>query len=106
MQVQEVVNKRLGETITVAGLLMGDDVLAQLESHGYGDLVVLPRVMFDHPDTITLDDISPQEIANKLNCPVALADTMGDVWDALIGTSAVVYDPLPGGPENDSSAKQ
>ncbi len=71
LNVQEIVNIRLGETITVAGLLMAADVLAQLESNGYGDLVVLPRVMFDHPDTISLDDVSPQEVANKLACPVA-----------------------------------
>ena len=99
-----VIIKRLGETITVAGLLMGNDILSHLESHKYGDLVVLPRVMFDHPDTITLDDIPPQEIANKLNCPVALADTMGDVWDALIGTSEVVYIPAAGSSDDDSSA--
>ena len=104
--VQGVVNKRLGETITVAGLLMGNDILSHLESHEYGDLVVLPQVMFDHPDTITLDDISPQEIANKLSCPVALADTMGDVWDALIGTSEVIYNPETRSSYVDSSAKQ
>lgn len=94
LDIQEVINKRLGETITVAGLLMGKDVLAHLEAHGCGDLVILPRVMFDHPDTIALDDISPQEIADRLNRPVALADTMGDVWDAVIGTSKVIYHPL------------
>ncbi|UCC51258.1 MAG: DUF512 domain-containing protein [Anaerolineaceae bacterium] len=97
INVQQIINNRLGDSITVSGLLMGNDVLSQLEAQGYGDLVVLPRVMFDHPDTISLDDISPQEIANKLGCPVALADTMGDVWDALIGASAVVYNPVSGG---------
>lgn len=91
--VQPILNERLGGTITAAGLLMGTDVLQQLEQHGYGDLIVLPRVMFDHPDTIALDDISPQDIANKLKRPIALADTMGDVWDALIGDSRVVYQP-------------
>jgi hypothetical protein len=49
--------------------------------------------MFDHPDTIALDDLSPQDIANKIGRPVALADTMGDVWDALIGQSQVIYQP-------------
>jgi hypothetical protein len=49
--------------------------------------------MFDHPDTISLDDLSPQDVANQLNRPVALADTMGDVWDAIIGQSRVVYQP-------------
>ena len=88
-----IVNERLGETITVAGLLMARDVLAGLETAVLGDLIMLPRVMFDHPDTISLDDISPQDIANKLKRPVALADTMGDVWDALIGQSNTTYYP-------------
>ena len=88
-----IINQKFGETITVAGLLMGNDVLNQLEAVALGDIVVLPRVMFDHPDTITLDDISPQDCANRLNRPVALADTMGDVWDAVIGQSQVMFYP-------------
>ncbi len=94
VSVLPVVNERLGATITVAGLLMAEDVLNQLAAAGYGDLVILPRVMFDHPDRISLDDVSPQDAANRLQRPVALADTMGDVWDALIGESAVMYWPV------------
>lgn len=86
-------NERLGETITVAGLLNGSDVLNQLREAGFGDLIVLPRVMFDHPDAISLDNISPQDIANHLDKPVALADSLGDVWDALLGQSKVMYRP-------------
>ena len=74
-KVQPIVNERLGGTITVAGLLMGADVLTQLQAAGYGDLVVLPRVMFDHPDTISLDDISPQDIANRLDAYALLWPT-------------------------------
>jgi putative radical SAM enzyme (TIGR03279 family) len=88
-----ILNEHLGETITVAGLLMGNDVVRQLETAGYGNLLILPRVMFDHPDTISLDDLSPQEMANRLQRPLALADTMGDVWDALIGQSRVMFWP-------------
>jgi putative radical SAM enzyme (TIGR03279 family) len=88
-----VTNKRFGETITVAGLLMAEDVIAHLEEVGYGDLIVLPRVMFDHPDLVSLDDLAPQEVANRINRPVALADTMGDVWDALTGVSHVLFNP-------------
>lgn len=98
--VREINNERLGGTITTAGLLMGQDVLAQLKAAGVGDLVLLPRVMFDHPDRIALDDLSPQDIANQLGKPVVLADTMGDVWDALIGASQVIYQP--GKPAADS----
>jgi putative radical SAM enzyme (TIGR03279 family) len=93
IDVLPAVNLTLGDSITVAGLLMGNDVIQQLEAAGYGDLVVLPRVMFDHPDTITLDDLSLQDVADRLGRPVALADTLGDVWDALTGQSRVVYWP-------------
>jgi putative radical SAM enzyme (TIGR03279 family) len=88
------VNQVLGETITVAGLLMAGDVVEQLQAAGPGDLVLLPRVMFDHPDGISLDDLTPQEVARRLGCSVALADTLGDVWDALTGQSAVMWHPV------------
>ena len=93
LAVREIKNEKLGGTITTAGLLMGADVLAQMQTTELGDLILLPRVMFDHPDRIALDDLSPQDIANQLGKPVVLADTMGDVWDALIGASQVVYQP-------------
>ena len=93
VQVQPIVNERFGGTITAAGLLMGQDVLAQLKATEVGDIILLPRVMFDHPDRIALDDISPQGLANQLDKPVILADTMGDVWDALIGASQIIYQP-------------
>jgi putative radical SAM enzyme (TIGR03279 family) len=78
-----VVNRALGETITVAGLLMGRDVINQLREHALGDLVILPRVMFDHPQGIALDDVSPDQIAQALSRPVALADGMNDVWNTI-----------------------
>jgi len=93
LHVQPIINRRLGDTITAAGLLMAEDVIAQLQDNGYGDLVVLPRVIFDHPDTISLDDQTPKQVADALGRPVALADLMGDIWDALVGKSAVMYHP-------------
>lgn len=94
ISVLAVENAVLGSTITVAGLLMAQDVMSELKSTAIGDLVVLPRLMFDHPDLISLDDIPPQEIANLINRPVALADQMGDVWDALTGKSDVIFNPM------------
>jgi NifB/MoaA-like Fe-S oxidoreductase len=91
--VAPIVNERLGDTITVAGLLMAGDVVRQLRQRPLGDLVVLPRVMFDHPDAIALDDLSPQNVADQLGRPVALADSLGDVWDALRGESRLLYWP-------------
>ncbi len=90
-----VVNQHLGDTITVAGLLPGADVIAALKSRdNLGEVVVLPRIMFDHPDGIALDDITPLTIAQELNRPVALADWMGDVVDALQGHNRLLFDPF------------
>ena len=78
-------NERLGETITVAGLLMGQDAIAQLREHDLGELVILPRIMFDHPTGVALDDVSVKDISTVLDRPVVLAATMSDLLDALRG---------------------
>ncbi len=94
IRVLAINNTRLGEGITVAGLLMADDVIAQLRAAGdLGDLIVLPRIMFDHPDGISLDDRSPRDIAAALDLPVALADQMGDVIDAVQGKNPLTFEP-------------
>lgn len=93
LTVKAVLNERLGHGITVAGLLMGQDVMAQLNGLELGEFVVLPRVMFDHPDGISLDDISPMQIAEALGRPVFLADALGDVVDVLTGHNTLAFDP-------------
>ena len=76
-------NERLGQTITVAGLLMGADVITQLQARDLGDLVVLPRIMFDHPTGLALDDVSVSDIEEALRRPVTLAATMSELLEAL-----------------------
>ena len=79
VEVRPVANKTLGETITVAGLLMGGDVVEALAGTDLGGRVVLPAVMFRGPDGVTLDDMSPEAIAAALGRPVALAAGMQDL---------------------------
>ena len=88
-------NTRLGEGITVAGLLCGQDVIDQLlpRAAELGDVLLLPRLMFDHPDGVSLDDVRPQTIADTLKRPIALVDQMGDVIDVLNGRGALVFEP-------------
>jgi NifB/MoaA-like Fe-S oxidoreductase len=93
IEVVPIVNERLGDTITVAGLLMGDDVIGQLKNRALGDILVLPRIMFDHPQGISLDDRSALDVARALNRPVALADAMGDVLDAFAGHNRLTVQP-------------
>ncbi|NDJ53086.1 MAG: DUF512 domain-containing protein [Chloroflexi bacterium] len=93
--VVQVLNDRLGHSITVAGLLMADDVIAQLQKgdKALGDVVVLPRIMFDHPQGLSLDDKSPLDVARALNRPIALVDLMGDLVDIVDGRPALYVDP-------------
>jgi NifB/MoaA-like Fe-S oxidoreductase len=96
VKVVPVVNQQLGETITVAGLLMARDVIEQLSALDLGEVVVLPRVMFDHPDGISLDDHSPLDVARALGRPIALADMLGDLVDLTQGRPALYFDPAGG----------
>lgn len=91
-----VVNGELGATITVAGLLMAGDVIEQLGARELGEVVVLPRIMFDHPDGVSLDDRSPLDVARALGRPVALADMLGDLVDLVQGRPALYFDPAGG----------
>ncbi len=93
LEVVPVVNTRLGETITVAGLLMAEDVAAQLRPRPLGEMVVLPRRMFDHPAGVSLDGHSPWDIAQALSRPVALASTMRDVLTFLSGHGRGLFYP-------------
>jgi putative radical SAM enzyme (TIGR03279 family) len=93
LNVLPIINQRLGESITVAGLLMVEDILSNINDKSIGELLILPRVIFDHPDLISLDDRSPIELANKIQKPVALADSLGDVWDAACGKSKLLFYP-------------
>jgi NifB/MoaA-like Fe-S oxidoreductase len=67
---------------------MGQDIIHQLTAGALGDLVVLPRITFDHPDRVALDDVAPEQISEVLNRPIVLAGGMGDVWDAVKHFSA------------------
>jgi NifB/MoaA-like Fe-S oxidoreductase len=101
LDVVPIVNERLGEAITVAGLLSGEDVIRQLQARGQlperdDHVVVLPRLMFDHPEGVALDDVSPLDVARALHKPIALADWMGDVVDALQGTNTLLFMPQAG----------
>jgi len=74
-----VPNRFFGRSVTVSGLLTAQDVLATLRGHDLGNLVFLPRVMFDARGERTLDDATPADLEQELGVPVALAQTMREV---------------------------
>lgn len=64
-QVVPAVNKWYGETVTVAGLLTGRDVLSALNKAGYADLVLIPEVMLKDDSDIFLDNMSIPELSKS-----------------------------------------
>ncbi len=58
-----VPNRFFGETVTVAGLLTGQDVVSSLLERPPKGAIVLPEAMFRGPDGQTLDEMRPEDIA-------------------------------------------
>ena len=69
-EVIPVPNRFFGETVTIAGLLAGQDVVATLRERRLGEVVVLPDGMFRGPEGQSLDEMRPEDLAQALNRPI------------------------------------
>lgn len=83
VKVVPVENRFFGPTVTVSGLLTGQDVVEALQGRDLGDVVFLPRAMFDASGELTLDDMSPAAIEQALGVKIKVAGTMGEVAGSL-----------------------
>ncbi len=83
-----VKNRFFGETVTVAGLLTGQDVLEALHAFPKADAtdILLCRVMLRHEGDLFLDDLHIDEFCKRAPLPVHLVDNDGQaLYDALQG---------------------
>lgn len=78
VQVIPVVNQFFGETVTVSGLLMAQDVIPVLKQSGQ-TRALLPRVMFDHKGEKTIDNMTLEDIAVASGVAVMLAGEPDEV---------------------------
>lgn len=84
ISVVPIVNHFFGETITVAGLLTGQDLLDQLKGKDLGDALLIPLVMtIDYTSRSTdknkfLDDITLKEAEAALKLPVIPTGNRGE----------------------------
>ncbi len=90
VEVLPVVNEFFGPTVTVSGLLTGQDVVGALQSPPPGGLVLLPRAMFEASGQMTLDDLTLPDIANVLRTPVEVVAvaTPGELCSLLCQTES------------------
>ena len=79
VEVVPVLNRFFGPTVTVSGLLMAEDVLDALRGSNLGELVVLPRTMFDAAGKVTLDGLQRTDVEDQLDVRVTLADRLSEI---------------------------
>lgn len=70
VQVKKIRNDFWGPTITVAGLITGQDLLAQLEGLDLGSELLIPANMLRHEQDRFLDDLTLEQVQETLGVPV------------------------------------
>ena len=82
-------NDFFGEKITVAGLITGQDLIAQLKDKPLGDRLILPDVMFKSGEEVFLDDITKTQAEDALQIPINIVKSSGyDLVDAILDPEA------------------
>ena len=71
-------NDFFGEKITVAGLITGKDLIAQLKGQELGEVLYLPSSMFRSGEEVMLDDVTRTEVEEALHVPVRILSGSGE----------------------------
>ena len=89
--VYPIVNRFFGETITVAGLVTGGDLIQQLRGKDLGSRLLIPASMLRAGEKVFLDDVSTDDVERELGVPVTAVPQDGyALLDAFLGV-----DPAP-----------
>lgn len=67
-------NRFFGKSITVSGLLTGQDLCSQLAGKLAGARLVLPRVMLRDKTSVFLDDMTVEELARRLKTEIVISE--------------------------------
>jgi putative radical SAM enzyme (TIGR03279 family) len=79
-----VENRLFGASITVSGLIAGNDIVAALAGFDVGSCLLVPDVMLKEGEGIFLDDVSLDELEQRIGCSVIVFDsTPGGCYRAL-----------------------
>ena len=71
-------NDFFGERITVAGLITGQDLIAQLKGKEIGKVLLIPDTMLRFEEEVFLDDITVSQVESALHCMVDIVKSSGD----------------------------
>lgn len=70
LRLQVVENDFFGELVTVAGLIVGRDIVQQLSAADLGQVLLIPDVMCREGDEVFLDDMRLEQLADELDVEV------------------------------------
>lgn len=85
LHIYPIRNDFFGEMITVAGLVTGTDLKAQLKDVPLGDRLLLPLTMFRSGEEVLLDDITREELENALQVRINIVKSSGqDLVHAIL----------------------
>ncbi|MDD6188163.1 MAG: DUF512 domain-containing protein [Clostridiales bacterium] len=85
-KVYPIKNNFLGDSVDVAGLVSGGDILAQLKGKELGRRLLIPAVMLRHGGDVFLDDVSLEQLSAELGVPVIpVPNDGGALLDAMLG---------------------
>lgn len=87
INVYEIRNDFFGENITVAGLITGTDLMAQLKGKNLGEKLLLPSTMIRTGEEVFLDDVTLTELENTLQVSVNIVES-----DGMSFLESVVFD--------------
>ena len=74
LKVVPIENNLFGKSVTVTGLIGGNDIIASLSGVKPGELLFLPSVMLKEGEGLFLDDLSPKDLENQLGVKVLIFD--------------------------------
>ncbi len=83
MRVLALENHTFGPTVTVSGLLTGEEFFSLAGRPDLGEVLFLPRSAFDLEGNCTLDDLALEDLREVLGRPVFLAERMEEVWEGV-----------------------
>ncbi|WP_353894383.1 DUF512 domain-containing protein [Proteinivorax hydrogeniformans] len=81
----KVENKFFGKSITVAGLLTGQDIYESLKDVSLGDIVFIPRACLKDDSPIFLDGQTLQQLEQKLNIDIKAVNNSSEILEILGG---------------------
>ncbi len=76
-EVAAIVNDFFGHSITVSGLVTGQDIIAQLSGRELGKRVVIPANMLRHGEGVFLDDVTLEQLSSALGRKIVVSETDG-----------------------------